>query len=142
MRTVLTAVIILLSGCSKLVSTNPADFPGGYATLYTTVETSREGKACYAGSLTYYKRNALAQEHWIMSDGYPYYAAPGTYRLAMWCEASVDPKSGECLNEIYIDWGGPESEVTVQANRSYVVYCSGKGVKVEDRESFDRARKP
>jgi hypothetical protein len=140
MRSLVAIAILVLSGCADLVSTTSADFPKGYATLDTTSNFSRAGKACHAGTITYFKRNALAQEHWVAS-GPPYYAAPGTYRIAMWCQAQVDPQSGECRDNVYIDSGGPESKVTLESNRTYVVYCSGAGIKVEDQQAFDRSHK-
>ena len=134
---VIATFAFTLSSCTNLISTSPTDFPDGYATIYTTNDESRSGEACNAGSITYYKRNAFAQEHWL-GNGPPYYAAPGTYRIAMWCQSNVDPDSGECIDYLYVDSGGPEGEVTLDRNRSYVVYCSGTGVKAEDRESFER----
>lgn len=135
---ILAATIALAtSGCTKLVSTSPADFTNGYATIYTSYSESRDGQACNPGTITYYKSNALAQEHWV-GNGPPYYATPGTYRIAMWCQSAVDAKSGECMDYAYIDSGGPEGEVSLAKNHSYVVYCSGTGIKAEDRESFDR----
>lgn len=140
MRQVIAVATLILSGCTTLVSTSPSDFPNGYATVYTGVNFSRTGEACNRASLTYYKRNLLSQEHWIARD-YPYYAAAGTYHIALWCQAPVDPQSGQCLDVIYVDSGGSETKVSLEAGRSYVVYCSGSGVKVEDREAFDRTHK-
>lgn len=75
-----------------------------------------------------------------MRDSTPYYAAPGTYRIAMWCQEKADPTSGECQRTIYHHWGGPESEVTLERDRAYAIYCRGNGVQVEDLEEFEKSR--
>ena len=139
MRKLIAATILVLSGCAKLVSSSADDFSNGYATLYTTHNKSRSGETCNAGVITYYKRNILGGENWVRENT-PYYAAPGTYRIAMWCQEQVDPKSGECQNTIYADSGGPESEVTLERNRTYVIYCKGHGVQVEDLDAFEKSR--
>jgi hypothetical protein len=137
MRILLPVLAVAISGCTTLVSTSQADFPNGYATLYTTSNVSTTGDTCNAGTVTYYKPHVLSGEYWI-GDGYPYYAAPGSYRVALWCQSDVDSKTGQCLDRIYVDTGGPELKVKVEADRSYVIYCGPDGPKIEDRESFDR----
>lgn len=76
-----------------------------------------------------------------MRESTPYYAEPGTYRIAMWCQEQADPESGECQRTIYHHSGGPESEITLERNRTYVIYCLRDGVQVEDLEAFETSRK-
>jgi len=138
MRIALAVLAASISGCTTLVSTSQSDFPNGYATIYTTSNVSPKGETCNPGTLTYYKPHALSGEYWIR-DGYPYYAAPGSYRVALWCQAGVDSKTGECRDTIYLHWGGPELKITVEAGQSYVISCTTDGPKIQERESFERS---
>lgn len=139
MRKLIATLALIISGCANLLGSSPDDFPDGYATLYTTHSTSRSGETCDAGVISYYKRYFLSGEHWVR-ESTPYYAAPGTYRIAMWCSEQADSRSGDCQNTIYHHWEGPESKVTLERNRVYVIYCSGNGVRVEDLKAFEMSR--